>query len=126
MTKSLSKTELEIMQYLWNIDKEVTAGDIRTHFSDKNWSKQAVSTFLKKLVKHGYLNVRKESPSKYYYTVAITEDDYNISPAIEIIDKFFSGSLYNFICAFNGSDSISDEEAEHLYELIAQLKNNQN
>ncbi len=125
MAKTLTKTELEIMQYFWDIDKEVTAGDIRIHFFYKNWSKQAVSTFLKHLVKLGYLNVRKESTSKYYYTAAITEEEYNISPAKEIIDKFFSGSLSNFICAFSKPNYLSDEEIQRLYDLISQLKKEQ-
>lgn len=126
MARELTKTELEIMQYLWNINQEVTAGDIRVHFSDKKWSKQAVSTFLKHLVKLGYLNVRKASASKYYYTVAITQDEYNILPAKEIIDKFFLGSLCNFICAFSKPKELSDEEIQQLEDLITQLKNKEN
>lgn len=122
MAKSLSKTELEIMQYLWDIDEEVTAGDIRKHFSDKNWSKQAVSTFLKHLVKQGYLNVIKTSDSKYYYSVVISEDEHNISPAKEVINKFFSGSLSNFVCAFSKPAQLSDEEVQRLNDLITQLK----
>ncbi len=123
MSNTLTKTELEIMQYLWNINKEVTAGDIRAHFSHKNWSKQAVSTFLKCLVNSGYLKVRKESFSKYYYSVAITEEEHNISPAKEIIDKFFSGSLKNFVCALAKPYNLSAEEVQEINQLITRLDN---
>lgn len=119
---NLTQTELDIMQYFWHIDREVTAGDVRSHFAHKNWSKQAVSSFLNKLSKLGYLNIRKESISKYYYSYAITEDEHNLMPAKNIINDFYNGSLRNFICALSGATSISVEEADRLDQLIEQLK----
>ena len=59
--KNLSKTELEIMKYIWSVNSEVMPKEIRTHFSHKQWSKQAVSTFLKRLVTLGYLNIERLS-----------------------------------------------------------------
>ena len=118
----LTQTELEIMKYFWHIDREVTAGDVRSHFSDKNWSKQAVSSFLKKLSKQGYINIRKESISKYYYSCVMTEDEYNLMPAKDIINDFYNGSLRNFICALSGANTISEEDAARLDQLIEQLK----
>lgn len=123
MAATLTKTELEIMQYFWVNNKEVTAGDVREHFSQKNWSKQAVNTFLKKLVQRGFLNLRKVSISKYYYSYAITEDEYNLLPVKQIINDFYEGSLGNFVCALGKDAKISEEEADNLYKLVAQLKN---
>ena len=45
MNNNLSKAEFEIMQYLWKSEHEVSAREIRDHFSNKNWSKQVISTF---------------------------------------------------------------------------------
>lgn len=125
MSNTITKTELEIMQYLWSIKGEVTAGDIRMHFAHKKWSKQAVSTFLNRLVKAGYLNVRKESFSKYYYSAAITEEDHNISPAREIVDKFYSGSLKNFVCALARPYNLSADEVQELYQFIEGFRDGQ-
>ncbi len=118
----LTKTELEIMHYLWSINSEVTARDIRLHFASKDWSKQTVSTFLKKLSTLGYVNVRKVSLSKYYYSAAITESEYNLQPARAIMKEFFSGSLSNFICAL-AKPILNDNQSQQLNDLITKLEN---
>ena len=94
---NLSKTELEIMKYIWSVNGEVMPKEIRMHFSHKQWSKQAVSTFLKRLVTSGYLNIRKVSPVKYYYSAIITEEESNLLPVIDIINNTFDGSYISFI-----------------------------
>lgn len=94
---NLSKTELEIMKYIWSVNGEVTPKEIRTHFSHKQWSKQAVSTFLKRLVTSGYLKMRKVSPTKYYYSAIITEEESDLLPVIDIINNTFAGSYISFI-----------------------------
>lgn len=94
---NLSKTELEIMKYIWSVNGEVMPKEIRTHFSHKQWSKQAVSTFLKRLVTSGYLKMRKESPTKYYYSAIMTEEESDLLPVIDIINNTFAGSYISFI-----------------------------
>ena len=96
-TNNLSKTELEIMKYIWSVNGEVMPKEIRMHFSHKQWSKQAVSTFLKRLVTSGYLNMRKVSPTKYYYSSIITKEESDLLPVIDIINNTFGGSYISFI-----------------------------
>lgn len=96
-TNNLSITELEIMKYIWSVNGEVMPKEIRTHFSHKQWSKQAVSTFLKRLVTSGYLNMRKVSPTKYYYSAIITKEESDLLPVIDIINNAFDGSYISFI-----------------------------
>lgn len=126
INNKLTNTELEIMQYIWSMNCEVTARDVRLHFSHKMWSKQAVSTFLKQLVKSGYLSIRKESVTKYYYSAAITKAEYNISPAKDIMDQFFSGSLRNFFCALIKPIELSAEQIQDLDNLISQISTSDN
>lgn len=85
------------MKYIWSVNGEVTPIEIRTHFSHKQWSKQAVSTFLKRLVTSGYLKMRKVSPTKYYYSAIITEEESDLLPVIDIINNTFAGSYISFI-----------------------------
>lgn len=96
-TNNLSITELEIMKYIWSVNGEVMPKEIRTHFSHKQWSKQSVSTFLKRLVTSGYLNMRKVSPTKYYYSAIITKEESDLLPVIDIINNTFDGSYISFI-----------------------------
>lgn len=85
------------MKYIWSVNGEVMPKEIRTHFSYKQWSKQAVSTFLKRLVTSGYLNMRKVSPTKYYYSAIITKEESDLLPVIDIINNTFDGSYISFI-----------------------------
>ena len=95
--KNLSKTELEIMKYIWSVNGEVMPKEIRTHFAHKQWSEQAVSTFLKRLVTSGYLNLRQASPTRYYYSAIISETEYDLLPILDVINNTFDGSYISFI-----------------------------
>ncbi len=120
--KYITETEYVIMKYLWSLDHEATAGEIREHFAQRNWSKQAVSTFLKRLTKSGYLKMRKVSPTKCYYTVLISENEHNLLPAQEVVEKSFNGSYSEFICALvSPNDKLSDADIERIKKMIAKF-----
>lgn len=118
---SLTKTELEIMHYIWSINSEVTATDVREHFSDKNWSKQSVGTFLKKLVNSNFLKIRRESLTKYFYSATLTEQEYSMLPAKDILENVFNNSLSKFICAFIPND-IAEKDILEIEKYLSFLK----
>jgi len=120
---TITKTELIIMQYIWSVNHAVTPKEIREHFSEKQWSKQTVSSFLHNLVNSGFLNKNKESMSKIYYSPAISKSEYDLMPSKAIINDFFRGSSVNFFCAIVDPDEkISEEELGKLEELIKQKR----
>lgn len=117
--KNISKTELEIMKYIWSINGEVMPKEIREHFSYKQWSKQTVSTFLKRLVASGYLNMRQVSQTKYYYSATMTEEESNLLPAIDIINNVFDGSYISFIeSLINHKNDFTEKELDDLQKFI--------
>ena len=117
--KNLSKTKLEIMKYIWSINGEVMPKEIREHFSHKQWSKQAVSTFLKRLVVSGYLNMRQVSQTKYYYSATMTAEESNLLPAVDIINNVFDGSYISFIeSLINHKDHFTEKELDDLQKFI--------
>lgn len=118
----ITETEYVIMKYLWSLDHDATAGEIRKHFSQRNWSKQAVSTFLKHLTKSGYLKMRKVSPTKYYYTVLISEVEHNLLPVHEVVNNSFGGSYGALVCAIaNPNEKFSEEKIKRINKLIDDL-----
>ena len=118
----ITETEYIIMQFLWSLDHEATAGEIREHFAQRNWSKQAVSTFLKRLTKSGYLKMRKVSPTKCYYTVLISETEHNLLPVREVVEKSFDGSYINLIFALlRPKEEVSDDAIARINKMIAEL-----
>lgn len=118
---SLTKTELEIMHYIWSTNSEVTATDVREHFSDKNWSKQSVGTFLKKLVNSNFLKIRRESLTKYFYSATLSEQEYSMLPAKEVVKNFFNNSYSSFICAFLPND-INEDDIHEIEDYLSILK----
>ena len=118
---TLTKTELEIMEYFWSTNREITASDIREHFSEKNWSKQTISSFLKKLVNFGYIKRRKISVTKFYYSVHITKEEYELLPARNIIKNIYNGSYKDFVCALL-PNTISKSELDELNKYLAEYK----
>lgn len=122
LSKNLTNTELEIMNYIWSVGNEVSAKDIRSHFEHKKWSKQAVSSFLKKLSNNGYLNIRKESTLKYYYSAAITEEDYKLTPTKELVKKFYSGSISRLVCALANAENASEDTIKELESIISEIR----
>lgn len=121
--KKLTKTELEIMDYIWETNDEILASDIRKHFSHKNWSKQTISSYLKKLVNIKLLKVRKESIVKYYYSASISKNEYELLPAKDILEKVYKGSLRAFFCAFI-SPNIDEKEIDELQNMLQEFKKN--
>lgn len=119
--KFLSNTELEIMQYIWD-NTEVTASNIREFFHEKNWSKQTVNSFLRRLVNANFLNVRRESKAKYYYSAAITKSEYSMIPLRDIYREKFNKTMSEFGCALISSEPCSEEEIRKVKEMIAKYE----
>lgn len=120
----LTKTEKEIMKYIWSINQEVTPKQIREHFVYKNWSKQAISFFLKKLVDIKYLDVRSPSNKEFYYSAIVSEKEYELFCLKNFISDLFGNPFQSKIyCAFsetNKNDTI--EELDKLQDKINQIK----
>lgn len=118
MYNQLSQTGLEIMEYFWSVNGEITAGDLRNHFADKKWSKQTVSTLLKRLVNLGYLKMRKVSVVKCYYSVAISKEQHELMPAKDVLENIYGGSYEDFCCALIPSKTTA-EEVDVLKKMLA-------
>ena len=71
---NLSATEMEIMEFLWDTNKKLSASEILKYFNDnksKNWKKQTLNTFLVKLIEKGALQYDMVKNKKYIITISI-------------------------------------------------------
>lgn len=74
------------------------------------------------MVEHKFLTIRKESITKYYYSVAITEKEYQLLPAKDIIHNTFLGSYGDFVCALiDPKEKLSEESIKKINDLINSL-----
>ena len=66
---SLTKSEEEIMELLWEKDRKMSSKEILDYFNehcDKDWKKQTLNTFLAKLLQAGFID-RISKDRKYLY-----------------------------------------------------------
>lgn len=116
----LTSTEIEIVEYFWSENRKVTFREIMEYFNttlNKNWKKQTMSTYLKKLQEAKLIGA--DSSKKYftYYSIC-TKEELIHNWTRKLIEDSFDSSLSNFVAAFSGGKKLSKEEAEKLKELI--------
>lgn len=120
----LSNSEKEILEWMWNEDREYSYRDIAEQFgenSEKGWKKQTLSTFLTRMEQKGVISVRCEGEEcfkKRRYFKALNRQQYERKRARHLLDSYFDGSLNQFMAALNGGEKLSDEEADELRKFL--------
>lgn len=111
---SLSPTEMEIMEVLWN-SEGMTNNDIVVYFKGlgKEWKRQTTSTFLTRMMQKGL--VIKEG---HRYAACYTKEEFERKQAREILDSMYNGSLKNFIAALDGGEQMTERERKELKALL--------
>ena len=117
--QSLSQSEMEIMQVVWETAAPVTTGYLQEVFSHKGGKGQTIATFMARLVEKGLLTVTRQGKSNLY-TPELTREQYRQREAANVIDSMYHGSLRDFLTAFYGEKKISPKEAEELKQWFEQ------
>jgi len=119
MKYDMSKTEAQIMDILWSIDRKASPKEILAIFNkgEKGWARQTLNTILTRLESKGLIKKERNSIEPLY-----SELEYRQLKGQEIIDDMYEGKLSNFLSALTGQDKISHEEEEELNQLINRLK----
>lgn len=124
MKKILSDTELMIMRFIWGrAEESVTATEIREYFEKhgKNWKKQTVSTYLKKLVNQGYLKLTVTN-GHYFYSPLITAAEHT-DACNKIITKLLKKDTGGVYCTLLRPKLPTDEKPEVKPDLLNDLEN---
>ena len=111
--QSLSESEMEIMEVIWESAAPVTTAQLLEVFSHKGWKAQTMSTFLSRLVEKGVLAVERRGKANLY-TPAMTPEQYRQQEAAHVIDSMYHGSLRDFLAAFYGGKKLTQAEAAEL------------
>lgn len=119
MRCDLSKTELEILQVLWDNGEEMSPRDIWDIFLSrgKDWKRQTLNTLLLRMEEKGVIE-------KHWGSVRVlcTELEFRRAQCEEMVRDSFNGSLNQFMAAFTGNSKISPEDAKELEEFVERLK----
>lgn len=118
LMKDISKSELEIMKFLWE-NGESTSIEIVENVSKKNeWKSNTIMTLVSRLVSKGIVEAKKSKGTLIKYKPIITEYDYKTKETTNFIDKVYNGSIENMIVAFAKNKKLTKSDLEELMKLI--------
>ncbi|MEG0179104.1 MAG: BlaI/MecI/CopY family transcriptional regulator [Oscillospiraceae bacterium] len=116
--KKLPDSELEAMIAIWESDEAISGARIAEILQTrKGWSQSTVFTLLVRLADKGYISCVKQGKSNFYAPL-IAEDEYRISESQTVLDRFYAGSLKNFLAGFCGSKTLSTEDLAALRRFV--------
>tara|TARA_R110002049_G_scaffold247413_10_gene421614 strand:+ start:605 stop:985 length:381 start_codon:yes stop_codon:yes gene_type:complete len=115
--EQLNKTELQIMQYLWKLEKAFMK-DIVEQFPEPKPAYTTISTLVSRMVAKNYVGFDKLGRDKHYYPL-IKKNAYFGSQVNGMIKNFFNDSATQFASFFTAETEFSDEQLKELQEIIS-------
>lgn len=110
---SVSDSELEILEVLWEAGRPLNAGEIRSALNvHKDWERTTVLTLIQRLLKKGAIS--QEKREVYYYAPLIARRDHVQEETKNFVQRFFNGNIRNMVAALVDSDSLTKEDIEEL------------
>ncbi|MGB3607098.1 BlaI/MecI/CopY family transcriptional regulator [Psychroserpens sp.] len=118
----LSKTEEQLMQHLWKLEKAFMK-DLLDAFPDPKPATTTVATLLKRMINKGFVAYNLYGKSREYYPL-VKKKDYFSKHVNTLIKTFFNDSASQFASFFTTETDLSKEELEDLKTLIdKEIKN---
>ncbi len=120
----LSKTEEQLMQYLWK-RKKAFLKDLLADFPEPKPATTTVATLLKRITDKGFIAYNLLGKSREYYPI-VKKTDYFSTHVNRLIKNFFNDSASQFASFFTKETNLSTEELEELKKVIdSQIKKQQ-
>lgn len=112
----LSKTEEQLMQFLWQLEKAFMK-DLLDLFPDPKPATTTVATLLKRMTDKGFVGYKEYGKSREYYPL-VEKADYTNKQVKGIISNFFNNSTAQFASFFTKETNMSAAELEELKKII--------
>lgn len=120
----LSKTEEQVMQYLWKL-KEAFMKDILAEFPAPKPATTTVATLLKRMRDKGFIDYTLNGKTRKYFP-KVKKTDYFSKHVNKLIKNFFNDSSSQFASFFTKETNLSVSELEELKKIIdSQIKKQQ-
>ena len=118
----LSKTEEQLMQHLWKLDKAFMK-DILDIYPEPKPATTTVATLLKRMIGKGFVDYKTFGKSREYYPL-VKKEDYFSKHVNGLIKTFFNDSASQFASFFTRKTDLTKEELEALKTIIdKEIKN---
>lgn len=126
MSIDFSKSELMVMEALWNGDcldenGEIQALELSEYLNKKyGWKKTSCYTYFGRLLEKGAITRRYP---KYTIKPIVSRETALEEERQEAIDLLFQGSIVKVVQAFLGSENVTKEEIQEMRKLIDSFEN---
>ncbi|MDC1227306.1 BlaI/MecI/CopY family transcriptional regulator [Algibacter sp.] len=118
----LSKTEEELMNHVWKLEKAFMK-DLLDVYPEPKPANTTVATLLKRMTDKGFIDYKLFGKSREYYPL-VKKKDYFSKHVNGIIKNFFNDSASQFASFFTKETNLTKEELEDLKTLIdTEIKN---
>lgn len=114
--QQLSKSEEQLMQYLWKREKAFMK-DLLEDFPNPKPATTTVATLLKRINDKGFIAYTLYGKSREYYPL-VKKTDYFSKHVNALIKNFFNDSASQFASFFTKETDLTKEELEDLKKLI--------
>ncbi len=114
----LSKTEEQLMQYLWKLEKAFLK-DLLDQFPEPKPATTTVATLLKRMTDKGFVQYTLYGKSREYYPL-VKKTDYFSKHVNKLIKNFFNDSASQFASFFTSETNLSTSELEELKKIVDQ------
>lgn len=122
MTKTLTKSEEQVMQVLWKLGKGFLKEILDATPQPKPHS-NTLATILKILVDKGFVEYTTHGRNNLYKPL-ISQAEYAKKSVNQLVKGYFEGSPARLVSQFISDQKISDAELEQLFIQIQTAKNN--
>ncbi len=119
--KTLTKAEMEIMNYLWDIGGEgATVRDVLERYPTPPPAYTTTATFLKILTEKGFVATEKlkGEGKTYRFRPLISRDEYRKRVVEDVKENFFGGSVKSLVSFFVQEEKLSKSELKELLEMV--------
>lgn len=93
--KDISKGEERIMCVVWDSEYEASMNSVRADANkrfNREWAPQTITTFLGRLCKKEWLEVKRKGRVVYYHPI-ISKKDYRKSKLHELLKELYDGDI---------------------------------
>ena len=113
---ALSKTEEQLMQYLWKLEKAFMK-DLLIIYPEPKPATTTIATLLKRMIDKGFVAYKLYGNAREYYPL-VKKKDYFAKHVNGLIKTFFNDSASQFASFFTEETNLTKEELEDLKKLI--------
>lgn len=112
----LSKSEEQLMEYIWQKEKAFMKELIES-FPDPKPASTTVATLLKRMADKGVIAFNQHGNSREYYPL-VKKADYFATHVSSMIKNYFDDSVLQFASFFTKETNLSKSQLEELKKII--------